>query len=101
MHFAYLEQKLSIYKIIKIYHKYKKEYQSIPLKNTTRYKILLIGELYTLMDSNSSHNLERTLIKEGIEVIRYTNLAKTRGIVNLFGKKYVLVKEENDEWKKH
>lgn len=34
-----------------------------------------------------------------IRVIRYTNLAKTRGIVNLFGKKYVLVKEENDEWK--
>ena len=26
------------------------------------------------MDSNSSHNLERTIIKEGIEVIRYTNL---------------------------
>ena len=74
MHQSYLQQKLSIYKIIKIYHKYKKEYQSIPIKNTTRYKVLLIGELYTLMDSNSSHNLETTLIKEGIEVIRYTNL---------------------------
>lgn len=74
MHKEYLNPKLNIIKIIKIYTKYKKIYHQIELKNIPRTKILLIGELYSLMDLNSSHNLERNLIKQGIEVSRYTNL---------------------------
>jgi len=67
-------KKLNIIKIIKIYKKYQKIYQNIPLTNNKRIKILLIGELYSLMDYNASNNLERTLAKQGIEIIRYTNL---------------------------
>lgn len=70
----YSQDNLNIHKIIKIYQKYKHIYQNIPLENRDPVKILLIGELYSLMDLNSSHNLERTLIKEGITVIRYTDL---------------------------
>ena len=68
------QEKLNPVKIIKIYRKYKKIYQNIPLKETKRIKILLIGELYSLMDCTASNNLERNLAKEGIEIIRYTNL---------------------------
>ena len=68
------QEKISINKIIKIYSKYKKIFQEIPLKNTNRIEILLIGELYSLMDQESSNNLERTLAKQGIKIIRYTNL---------------------------
>lgn len=70
----YSKNNLNIHKIIKIYRKYKRIYQDIPLENREPIKILLIGELYSLMDLNSSHNLERTLIKQGITVIRYTDL---------------------------
>ncbi len=71
---AFSIKKLSIIKIIKIYHKYKKAYQSIPLKNDKHIKILLIGELYSLMDLASSNNLERNLMKQGISIYRYTDL---------------------------
>lgn len=74
MHNSYQSKKLGIIKIIIIYYKYKKIYKNIKLKSTHRIKILLIGELYSLMDSEASNNLERTLIEQGIEVIRYTNL---------------------------
>ena len=66
--------KLSIIKIIKLYYKYKKEYKSIPLNKEDELKILLIGELYSLMDPEASNNIERNLAKQGIKVIRYTNL---------------------------
>ncbi len=68
------EKKLGIIKILKIYQKYKKCYHEIELLDINRTKILLIGELYSLMDLNSSNNLERTLAKQGIQVFRYTNL---------------------------
>lgn len=68
-------KKLSILKILKIYYKYKKIYQNIPLNTTpNNIKILLIGELYSLMDLESSNNLENILINQGISVIRYTDL---------------------------
>lgn len=68
------QQELGIIYILKIYSKYKKIYQSIPLIEGPKLEILLIGELYSLMDLESSNNLERTLAKQGIKVIRYTNL---------------------------
>ena len=74
MHNTYSNPQLTSIKIIKTYNHYKKLYHSITLKNIPRTKVLLIGELYSLMDLTSSHNLERTIINQGIEVIRYTNL---------------------------
>lgn len=74
MHNSYLSKKLGIIKITKIYFKYKKIYRNIKLRPIPRIKILLIGELYSLMDSEASNNIENTLIEQGIEVIRYTNL---------------------------
>lgn len=96
MHQEYLKSDLNLIKIIKIYKKYKKIYHLIELKNIPHIKILLVGELYSLMDLNSSHNIERTLIQQGIEIIRYTNLTyllllkkiKHRAILRK-GKKYL------------
>ena len=66
--------KLNTIKIIKLYYKYKKLYQSIPLKEDNKLEILLIGDLYSLMDYEASNNIERNLAKEGIKIYRYTNL---------------------------
>ena len=66
--------KLGIIKIIKLYYKYKKLYKNIPLNKENELKILLIGELYSLMDPEASNHLERNLAKQGIKVIRYTDL---------------------------
>ena len=68
------QEKLGIIKILKLYKKYKQILTEIPLKEESKLEILLIGELYSLMDFESSNNLERSLAKEGIKVIRYTNL---------------------------
>lgn len=73
--FAYSQKKLSIYKIIRIYHKFMYKYKEIPKNyNKNPLKILLIGELYTLMDSAANNNLEQKLLNEGVIVYRYTNL---------------------------
>lgn len=82
---------LSIFKIIKLYYKYKKLYKSVPIKKEQNLKILLIGELYSLMDSEASNNLERNLAKEGIEVIRYTDLTYLL-IIKRFMKRILLFK---------
>ena len=88
--------KLSIIKIIKNYLKYKKEFKQIKLKQEKPIEILLIGELYSLMDLESSNNLEKKLLKEGIRIYRYTNLTYLliikkfmRKILLLKGKKYI------------
>ena len=95
-HNALKNQNLGIIKIIKLYYKYKKIYQSIPKKDEQPLTILLIGELYSLMDFESSNNLERNLAKQGIKVIRYTNLTYLliikkfmRPILLFKGRKYV------------
>lgn len=71
---AYSQEKLGLIKIIKIYLKFRRLYRSVPLKDVPKKEILLIGELYSLIDLESSHNLERTIAKKGFKVIRYTNL---------------------------
>lgn len=71
---AYSQENLGIIKIIKIYLKFRRLYRSVPLKDVPKKEILLIGELYSLIDLESSHNLERTIAKKGFKVIRYTNL---------------------------
>lgn len=87
---------LSIIKIIKKYFKYKKKFKEIPLKEEPPLEILLIGELYSLMDMEASNNLEKNLLKEGIKIYRYTNLTYLliikkfmRKILLFKGKKYI------------
>ena len=75
MYRSFSKEKLSIIKIISKYHYYKHKYHEIPLnKNSNPIKILLIGELYTLMDSEANNHLEEKLRKEGISIYRYTDL---------------------------
>lgn len=94
---AYSKENLNIIKIIKIYHYYKKVYHNVELKREENIpKILLIGELYSLMDSAASNNLEANLLKEGIIIYRYTDLTYLllkkkfyrRHILN-YSKKYI------------
>lgn len=87
----YSQDKLGIVKIIKIYLKYRRLYHNIPLKNIPKKEILLIGELYSLIDYESSHNLERTIAKKGFKVIRYTNLTYLL-IIKRFMKPILLLK---------
>ena len=88
---AYSQEKLGLIKIIKIYLKYRRLYRNIPLKDEPKKEILLIGELYSLIDLESSHNLERTIAKKGFKVIRYTNLTYLL-IVKRFMKPILLFK---------
>lgn len=65
----------SIIKTLKLYRKYKKYYQNIKLnKPDNCIKVLIVGELYTIMEPNASCYIERTLAKMGVMVKRYTNL---------------------------
>jgi len=95
-HASLSKNNLSITKILKIYKKYKQKYRFIELKEEDNIQILLIGELYSLMDYAASNDLERTLIKQGIKVYRYTDLTYLlikkkfmRKIVLHKGKKYI------------
>ncbi len=90
------QEKLNITKIIKIYMKYKKIYSQIELNQDNKIEILLIGELYSLMDAEASNNIERTLAKQGIKIIRYTTLTYLllikkfmRPILLYKGRKYI------------
>ena len=72
---SFSNSKLSIIKIIAKYRHYWQKYHQIPLDETTSpIKILIIGELYTLMDNEANNHLEETLINENITVYRYTDL---------------------------
>ena len=92
-----IQEKLGIIKIIKLYTKYKKIYKEISLKEEpNKLEILLIGELYSLMDFKASNHLERNLAKTGIKVIRYTTLTYLllikkfmRRILLFKGRKYI------------
>ncbi len=72
----YANKNLSILKIINIYVKYKKALSKITIdKRKNPLKILLIGELFTLMEPSSNNNLEEKLLNENIVIYRYTNLS--------------------------
>lgn len=88
------KENLSILKIIKTFIKYNKKYKNIPKKDTKRSTILLIGELYSLMDSESSNNIEINLAKQGFKIIRYTNLTYLL-IIKRFMRKILLIKGKN------
>ena len=70
----YSNNKLSILKIIKIYLKLNKELKIIPIASNNPIKILLIGELYTLMDNRANNDLESLLMQNKTVIYRYTDL---------------------------
>ena len=86
-----------IFKNIILYRKYKKKFKNILINKDDNYlKVMLLGELYSLIDSTASYNTERKLIKMGIEVYRDTDLTyllitkrfKLRNMIRR-GKKYI------------
>ena len=57
------------------YIKYKKMIESIPInKSKKNIKIGVIGELYTLMENFANYDLEDILIKNKVEIKRFTNV---------------------------
>lgn len=57
------------------FNKYKKKIKSIKInKPKNNIKIGVIGELYTLMESFANNNIEDMLIRNGVEVKRFTNV---------------------------
>lgn len=80
--------KISVFKQLKLYFKYKKIYKNIKInKPPSCIKIGLVGELYSLMEPYCSNNIEKKLAQYGIEVHRFTTLTYL-----LFQKKYRLKK---------
>ena len=72
---VYSTSQLSLTKIIKTYRQTRKKLHIIPKNEFKKaIKILLIGELYTLMDSAANNNLENSLISSGCIIYRYTDL---------------------------
>ncbi|MGM9882369.1 MAG: hypothetical protein ACI31S_05955 [Bacilli bacterium] len=68
------------------YLKYKRKFKSIKVnKNNNCLKVMFVGELYSLIDANTSYNAERKLMKMGVEVYRKTDLTYL-----LLGKKFKL-----------
>lgn len=64
-----------IIKNIILYNKYKKKFRNIEIKKDDNYlKVMILGELYSLIDSTASLEVERKLMKMGIEVHRDTDL---------------------------
>lgn len=56
------------------YKKYKNKFKKIKTsKPSTKIKVGIIGELYTLMEPFANYNLEIELAEYGIEVYRFTN----------------------------
>lgn len=86
-----------IIKNIRLYNKYKKKFRDIEVnKNNDDLKVMILGELYSLIDSTSSYNTERKLIKMRMEVHRDTDLTyllitKRFKLGNMIkkGKKYI------------
>lgn len=64
-----------IFKNIFYYFRYKKKFKNISIdKPSLALRVVILGELYSLIDSNTTYNSERKLIKMGVEVHRYTDL---------------------------
>lgn len=70
-----LQEKISLFKLIKINTKYKYLFKKIKInKPPNHLKIGLVGELFSLMEPFSSANIEEKLISHNIEVFRQTTL---------------------------
>lgn len=90
-------QNNGIIKNIRLYNKYKKKFRNIEVKKDQDHlKVMILGELYSLIDSSSSYNTERKLMKMGVEIRRDTDLTyllitKRFKLGNMIrrGKKYI------------
>ena len=81
-------QKHTPLSLMRLFLKYKRKYKSLPInKPKNCLKIGLVGELYSIMEPNSSNNIELKLASLGIEVHRFTTLTYL-----LFQKKHRLKK---------
>lgn len=64
-----------IVKNIYLYFKYRKKFKDILVsKDDSRIRVAILGELYSLIDANTSYYTERKLMKMGVEVHRDTDL---------------------------
>ena len=64
-----------ILKNIIMYYRYKKKFRNIKInKPSNPLKVRIVGELFSLIDLNTSFNVEKKLIKMGVEVYRDTDL---------------------------
>lgn len=64
-----------LYKLNKIFRKYKKKILNIKLnKPKNNIRIAIIGELFTLMEPFANYNIEDYLINMGVEIKRFTNV---------------------------
>lgn len=86
-----------IIKNIKNYNNYKKRFRNIEIKkDDNSLRVMILGELYSLIDYAASYNVERKLMKMEIEVQRDTDLTfllitkrfKLRNMIKR-GKKYI------------
>lgn len=60
----------------KVFKKYYKQIKNVKLHNVDNpLQILIVGELYTLMESFSNHEIESMLHKYGVSVIRYVDMS--------------------------
>lgn len=58
-----------------LYYKYRKRFRNIKInKPKDCLRVCIIGELFSLIDSPTSFNIEKNLIKMGVEAYRYTDL---------------------------
>ena len=65
----------SLYKLNKIFKKYKKKILNIKInKPKNNIRIAIIGELFTLMEPFANYNIEESLIKMGVEIKRFTDV---------------------------
>lgn len=65
----------SFYSLNRIYKKFLKDLKNTPInKPKNNIKIGVIGELYTLMERFANYNIEDILMKNGVEVKRFTNV---------------------------
>lgn len=70
-----LKGKISLYKLLKIYIKYKRKYKKCKInKPTNCLKVGIVGELYSIMEPFSSCYIEKKLAKKGVEVKRFTTI---------------------------
>ena len=86
-----------IFKNIRLYNKYLNKFKNISIKkNDDCLKVMILGELYSLIDAPASYDTERKLMKMGIEIDRETDLTyllitKRFKLYNMIkrGKKYI------------
>ncbi|MDO5568540.1 MAG: 2-hydroxyacyl-CoA dehydratase [bacterium] len=70
-----LLQTTGIIKTISLYFKYKKIYKNIKInKPSNHLKVVMLGELYSLMEPYSSYNIEQKLMDYNVEITRHTTM---------------------------